>query len=35
VAHETLRVLQALSSGEPLRERRIDVGFRIIARESA
>lgn len=35
VARETLRVLQALSAGETLRERHIDVGFRIIARESA
>ena len=35
VARETLRVLQALSSGDDVRERRVDVGFRIIARESA
>ncbi len=35
VARETLRVLRTLSAGEPLHERRIDVGFRIIARESA
>lgn len=35
VARETLRVLQALSAGEALRDRHIDVGFRIIARESA
>ena len=35
VARETLRVLRALSANETLPERRIDVGFRIIARESA
>jgi LacI family gluconate utilization system Gnt-I transcriptional repressor len=35
VARETLRVLQALSAGEALRDRHIDVGFRVIARESA
>lgn len=35
VARETIRVLRTLSAGEPLHERRIDVGFRIIARESA
>jgi LacI family gluconate utilization system Gnt-I transcriptional repressor len=35
IAREMLRVLQAISSGEKLRERRIDVGFGIIARESA
>jgi hypothetical protein len=28
-------VLQALSAGEALRDRHIDVGFRVIARESA
>lgn len=35
VARETLHVLRALSAGGTLRERHIDVGFRIIARESA
>lgn len=35
IARETLRVLRTISSGEPLADRRIDVGFRIIARESA
>ncbi len=35
VARETIRVLRSLSAGETLSERRIDVGFRIIARESA
>jgi LacI family gluconate utilization system Gnt-I transcriptional repressor len=35
VAMETLRVLRAVSAGEPITERWIDVGFRIIARESA
>ena len=35
VARETLRVLRALSAGDALGERRIDVGFRIVARESA
>ncbi|MEG3143061.1 LacI family DNA-binding transcriptional regulator [Sphingomonas sp. RT2P30] len=35
VAREMIRVLRTLSAGETLSERRIDVGFRIIARESA
>jgi LacI family gluconate utilization system Gnt-I transcriptional repressor len=35
VAREMIRVLRARAAGEELPERRIDVGFRIIARESA
>lgn len=35
VARETIRVLRARAAGETITERRIDVGFRIIARESA
>ncbi|MDH7974167.1 LacI family DNA-binding transcriptional regulator [Sphingomonas sp. AR_OL41] len=35
VAREMIRVLRTLSAGAALHERRIDVGFRIIARESA
>jgi len=35
VAREAIRVLRARAAGEELPERRIDVGFRIIARESA
>lgn len=35
VARETIRVLQTIATGEDLGERHIDVGFRIIARESA
>lgn len=35
VAMETLRVLRAVSAREPITQRWIDVGFRIIARESA
>ena len=35
VAREMIRVLRTLSAGEALHERRIDVGVRIIARESA
>jgi LacI family gluconate utilization system Gnt-I transcriptional repressor len=35
VARVTIRVLHARAGGEPLPELRIDVGFRIIARESA
>ena len=35
VAREAIRVLRARAAGEKITERRIDVGFRIIARESA
>lgn len=35
IAREVMRVLRARAAGEPVLERRIDVGFRIIARESA
>lgn len=35
IARETIRVLRTLSAGDPLPERRIDVGVRVIARESA
>jgi len=35
VAQEAIRVLRARAAGEPLPVKRIDVGFRIIARESA
>lgn len=35
IAREVLRVLRTISAGVPLAERHIDVGFRIIARESA
>jgi LacI family gluconate utilization system Gnt-I transcriptional repressor len=35
VAQEAIRVLRARAAGEDLPIKRIDVGFRIIARESA
>jgi LacI family gluconate utilization system Gnt-I transcriptional repressor len=35
IARETIRVLRTLSAGDPLPERRIDVGVRVVARESA
>jgi len=35
VARETIRVLRARAASEQIADRRIDVGFRIIARESA
>lgn len=35
IAQETIRLLRKTTAGEDIAERRIDVGFRIIARESA
>ena len=35
VAREAIRLIRARTAGQPIEEGRIDVGFRLIARESA